>query len=73
MWKCKRCGEEVVLIETVNTTTTCSLTKNKKIRKINSRVAENWDTGYICSSDKCPNNERYFCSLKDIAEWEDDK
>ena len=33
MWKCKRCGEEVVAIETINTTTTYELTKNQKKKK----------------------------------------
>lgn len=72
MWKCKECGEEVVLIETVNMTTTWSLTKNKKIKKIKSRVAESWETGYICSCTVgCPNNEKYFCNLGSIAEWKE--
>ena len=73
MWKCKECGEEVIEIETINTTTTYKLTKNQKRRKIKDRSSDNWEVGYICSNTDCKSNGKYFDVLENIAEWEEDK
>ena len=72
MWKCKKCGEEVVMIETVNITSTYKITKNKKKRNLKTKMTEGWETGYICNNTNCENNEKYFNILEDIAEWEED-
>lgn len=69
MWRCKECGEEVVRIETVNTTSTYKITKNKKKRNLKTKMTEGWKVGYICSYTNCKNSKEYFSDLEDIADW----
>ena len=70
-WRCKECGEEVVRIETVNTTSTYEITKSKKKRNLKTRVTEGWEVGYICNNPNCKNNEKYFDILENISYWEE--
>lgn len=73
MWKCKKCGEEVVMIETVNITSTYTISKNyeNKKRKLKYKEKGLEDTGYVCSNIDCEKNEEYSQYLTDIAYWED--
>ena len=68
MWRCKECGDEVVIIETVNTTSTYGISKNYKKRKLKKKERELESTGYICSNINCKNSEEYSQYLIDIAE-----
>lgn len=73
MWKCKECGEEVVMIETVNITSTYAISKNykNKKRKLKYKGKGLENTGYVCSNIDCKKSEEYSQYLTDIAYWED--
>ncbi|MGL5686012.1 MAG: hypothetical protein ACRCXQ_09500 [Vagococcus fluvialis] len=72
MWKCKKCGGEIKVINTRRYSNTHKILKNGNIGKIThkDKIGETMATNYIC--EKCGTyfEDGIYTKIEDIAIWE---